>query len=675
MNQIFAGILVILGGISSYIVWNSERTERRRTQAEMALQESENLLSSIFNSTFQFISILDNKGQLLKVNQTALDFIGLEHDAVANKFFWETPWWTGTRESQILIKEAILSAQKGEFVRFEAENFGRRGRVIIVDVSLKPLFDTKDEIFRILVEGRDVTDRVLAESALEESEKRFAEFMAHLPAIAFMKDRFGRYIYTNNAFEAQVGLRSGTRIGKSDYELFSPDIAKRFSENDRKVFESGTTSEFIENVVSIEGDEKTYLSIKFPILDRKQISAIGGVSVDITDRINTEIELRQLRNLLQNIIDSMPSMLIGIDKSMNITHWNLEAERITGVLAEKAIGQPLGKIYPLIHSKMGIIQEAIAHKTSLKNVRMVVNIDKQIHHMELAAFPLIANGIEGTVIRIDDINERVQLEEMMIQSEKMLTVGGLAAGMAHEINNPLAGILQNVQVLRNRISLGLPKNQVVAEDLGLDFEKLQAYLHQRGIYEMLEAISDSGQRAAQIVDNMLSFSRKSESKLAPHDLADLLDRTVSLAAKDYDLKKKYDFKRIKIIREYDPATPKVPCEGSKIQQVILNLLKNSAHAIAENIEAGREPAIILRVFKDDIWVRMEIEDNGPGMDERTRKRIFEPFFTTKEVGVGTGLGLSVSYFIIVDNHHGEIQVESEQGKGAKFIIRLPIEVE
>jgi len=182
---------------------------------------------------------------------------------------------------------------------------------------------------------------------------------------------------------------------------------------------------------------------------------------------------------------------------------------------------------------------------------------------------------------------------------------------------------------------------------------------------------DSGARAAKIVNNMLSFSRMGDASMAIQDLAALLDNTVELAQSDYDLKRKYDFRKIKIVRDYDPETPPVTCAGSKIQQVFLNIFKNGAEAMAETVTRPEASQFTLRVGPDRGGVRVEIQDNGPGMDAAVRKRIFEPFYTTKSGKDGTGLGLSVSYFIITDNHNGSMSVESEPGKGARFIIQLP----
>ena len=153
-------------------------------------------------------------------------------------------------------------------------------------------------------------------------------------------------------------------------------------------------------------------------------------------------------------------------------------------------------------------------------------------------------------------------------------------------------------------------------------------------------------------------------------IRDRLETVLRLAASDYDLKKKYDFKRIRIERAYDPALRLVYCDKTEIEQVILNLLKNAAQAMAE--EETPSPRILLRTAREADYAVLEVVDNGPGMEDKTLKRIFEPFFTTKDVGVGTGLGLSVSYFIVTEQHNGRLSVTSKPGQGACFSIRLPL---
>ncbi|MCP4689109.1 MAG: PAS domain S-box protein [Desulfobacterales bacterium] len=393
----------------------------------------------------------------------------------------------------------------------------------------------------------------------------------------------------------------------------------------------------------------------------------------ITERKRAEKDLQQARNYISNIIDPMPSLLVGVDMDGKVTQWNLTAARATGIAPDAAVGRTLSDVFPRMASEMEKIAESIRTRETRQERKKPRETENGACFEDVTIYPLIANGVDGAVIRVDDVTEKVRMEEMMIQSEKMLSVGGLAAGMAHEINNPLAGILQNVQVMKIRVSRGLPKNQRVAEACETSIDAIESYMEKRGVLKMIESVSASGRRAAKIVNNMLSFSRKSESSFAPRNVYALLDQTIELAENDYDLKKKYDFRKIAIIREYDPAVPETPCEGSKIQQVFLNILKNGAQAMCEADTPA--PRFICRILQEGEMIRIEIEDNGPGMDPATRKRVFEPFFTTKDVKTGTGLGLSVSYFIITENHGGTMTAESEHGRGTRFIIRLPMERE
>jgi len=265
----------------------------------------------------------------------------------------------------------------------------------------------------------------------------------------------------------------------------------------------------------------------------------------------------------------------------------------------------------------------------------------------------------------------VRIEQMMVQTEKMMSVGGLAAGMAHEINNPLSGVLQSSQNIQRRISPDIQANRHTADALGIDLELVYRYLDERGILGFIDTIQQSASRASRIVDDMLAYSRGTGADFQPARVEEMLDTVVRLAASDYDLKKKYDFKQVEIVREYDPQLETLVCDHTEIEQVLLNLIKNAAQAMVEG-DTPRPHRIILRTRREDEYGCIEVQDNGPGMDEQTQRRVFEPFFTTKVVGVGTGLGLSVSYFIVTEQHKGTIDVTSSPGEGACFTVCLPL---
>ncbi|MFO7751492.1 MAG: PAS domain S-box protein [Desulfobacteraceae bacterium] len=403
---------------------------------------------------------------------------------------------------------------------------------------------------------------------------------------------------------------------------------------------------------------------------------ILGISRDISQRKAAEEELKIAGNYINNIIDSMPSILMGVDSSGYITHWNRLAEEKTGISRDAARQSHLQSVYPEIADEMETIRTAIREQKVISIRKDRLTRDKKHCHEDVVIYPLTGSEEKGAVIRVDDVTERVRMTDLMIQSEKMLSVGGLAAGMAHEINNPLAGMIQNAQVVINRLTLNLPANEAAAAEAGTDMETLRRFMEKRSIPGFLSNITASGMRAAKIVNNMLSFSKKGDSIKEQADIRDVLDTSIELAENDYNIKKNHDFRRIQIKREYQNDLPEIPCEPSKLQQVFLNIFKNGAEAMmTRSMESGADdsepPCFHVKCVSTSREVRIEIRDNGPGIPENVRKRIFEPFFTTKGPEKGTGLGLSVAYFIITRNHGGRMSVESAEGSGTKFIITLP----
>ncbi len=272
---------------------------------------------------------------------------------------------------------------------------------------------------------------------------------------------------------------------------------------------------------------------------------------------------------------------------------------------------------------------------------------------------------------VRDVTEQTKTRELLFQSEKMLSVGGLAAGMAHEINNPLAGMILNAQLIRERLSRKAPANDKAADESGITMDGLRSYTEKRDIVRSLGHIVTAGQNAAEIITNMLSFSRKSDSLKKAGSLEQIVEKTLALVENDFQLKTQYDFKNIQVNRCYDSGVGKVRCEETKICQVLLNLFRNSAQAMSSVKDKSAPSIIDVRLFQDGDMACLTIKDNGPGIEEKVRKRIFEPFFTTKEANKGTGLGLSISYFIITDDHGGQMDVQSLPGQGIKFIIKLP----
>ncbi|WP_434574507.1 sensor histidine kinase [Pseudomonas sp. Z3-6] len=396
------------------------------------------------------------------------------------------------------------------------------------------------------------------------------------------------------------------------------------------------------------------------------------LELEVQVRSKIEKKLTGFQNYLNSIIDSMPSALIALDEQLYVTQWNQEASALSGTRLDEALNQPIFLAFEPLKPYLPQLKQTVEQHTVAKIERVTWTKDDEARHYALTFYPLMGGAGRGVVIRIDDITQRLSLEEMMVQSEKMLSVGGLAAGMAHEINNPLGAILHNVQNIRRRLSPELPKNLEQAEQLGIELPVVNRYLESREIPQLLDGIQQAGARAAKIVTHMLSFSRRSTRQMAPCDLPALIDQAVEIAGNDFDLAIGFDFKGQAIIRQFDPNLGPVPGTANELEQVLLNLLKNAAQAIHQRQDDSEPGRIILRTRLNPPWAEIQVEDNGIGMSENVRKRTFEPFFTTKEIGQGTGLGLSVSYFIITNNHKGQMEVQSAPGQGTCFTLRLPL---
>jgi PAS domain S-box-containing protein len=400
------------------------------------------------------------------------------------------------------------------------------------------------------------------------------------------------------------------------------------------------------------------------------VGVLLGRAVEREEAAETQ---RRLAQRLQTMIDSMPSGLIAVDAECRVIEWNQGAAALVKIPAARAVGRILEEVFPLPEGLQEKICLAAKNRRTMKEGPIRHESEQGVRLLEMLVYPLCDGDTPGAVIRLDDVTQRVRMEKLVVQSEKMLSVGGLAAGIAHEINNPLAGMVQNAQVVQGRMSADLPGNRAAAERHGTTMEAIRGYLEERNVLEMLDAIRSSGGRAADIVRHLIGFTRRNPSKKERCDLRNVLDQAVELSRNDYDLQKHCDFQSVEIMRAYAGDLPRVTCHSSEIHQVILCLLKNAAQAMSELKTRPQPLRILLRLEREEKHVRICVEDNGPGMNDAARQRAFEPFFTTKEPNVGTGLGLSVAYYIVTQNHHGLMSCDARPGGGTVFTIVLPID--
>jgi PAS domain S-box-containing protein len=349
-------------------------------------------------------------------------------------------------------------------------------------------------------------------------------------------------------------------------------------------------------------------------------------------------ELQALTEYNENILESIDAGILVLDLDGRVARWNRPLEALYGQRREATLGRTLDEIFPesFLEALRGSLvlgdREEIAHiyKLHLPSAdgrSLMVNV-------ALAPFQLGSGERCGTILILEDITARVRLEEQLQHSEKMASIGLLAAGVAHEVNTPLTGISSYAQMLRKEVEAGDPKA------------------------ELLEKIEKQAFRASKIINSLLNFSRAGGAELEPLDVNKLVLDVLSL------LEPQLGGASVKLRKELGERLPRVRGNENRLQQVFFNLFLNAKDAMPK----GGWLTLVTRA--DDDTVIVEIKDTGHGIRKEHIKRIYDPFFTTKGIGRGTGLGLSVSYGILQE-HGGTIFVDSVPGKGTTFQVMLP----
>ncbi len=596
---------------------------------------------------------------------------------------------------------------------FELEEIHKNGSLLWVETTVKFLRDESGKPYSILGVSRDITPRKYAEDLLRlqrdlaqalSATSSFKDAMDLCLEIAMKgskMDSGGVYIRDREKEELRLVFHRG--LG----DKFINDVANYGSETkayhitmDGKPVYT-TFKDITGNLNIAAGAEDLKVMAAIPIVHkgdviaclnlashsqddipetaRNTLESIAAQMGDVIVRLETQESLSKSEEKFRKMIENSPIAVALLDNTTNaFIYFNKMLTKTVGYSIEDIpdMNAWYNAAYPdaTYRENNRKVWDSAVSKSFITGMALNSNEvdvrckDGSYRYLEFRMVPLD----DMSVIVINDLTEKKIHQEMMIQTEKMTSLGGLAAGMAHEINNPLGIILQGIQATLKRLSPALENNREEAERAGTNLEKILAYLTNREIMEYLNGIHDAGQRAAKIVSNMLQFSRRSESMVGPVDINLLIDKTLEIASNDYDLKKKYDFKKVRIVREYGPDLVKVPCSETGIEQVVLNLLNNSSQAMASIKDKDYQPTITIRTLKEKEHAVIIISDNGPGIDPAVQRHIFEPFYTTKGVGMGTGLGLSVSYYIITKTHRGTIDVISKPGEGAVFTIKLPL---
>lgn len=649
-----------------------KKRNRELLDSEKKAREGEERYRTLVENSTDFIIRFDESSKIVYANPGVMLLTGGGENRLVGKTVYEIGLSSSLSILFANTLNEVIKNREEQRLDFQIQT-GKWIDCLFIPEAI----EDDDPGITVLVTGRDITDIKRIEEDLRDNEAKYRSLVENTPGAVYRCKKNDDWVieFVSDSIDDITGFPLTNFLDKSiaSYrDLIHPDDQEVVRNSILEAFYNrrGFVAEY--RIRHSNGLYRWVYESGYGSADNGgYIRLIDGVIIDITEQRQAEEQMWQLRKYLKNIIDSMPSAIVGVDPAGRITQWNREAEKLTRFSVDSVIGKRFFDIFPDLGFGMDNIRQAILNRSPVKYSKISLETETMKFLSDVTVYPLVSNGVEGAVIRVDDVTDRVRMEEIMIQSEKMLSIGGLAAGMAHEINNPLAAIIQNLQVVRSRLKDDIDNNVEAAKECGTEISVIADYSERRGIMKMIDLSLSSGQRAASIVENMLSFSRKEPARTEPADISEIIEKTLELAASDYDLKKDYDFRKIKILKDYQSEMPLVPCERNKMQQVFLNIFRNGAQAMFE-AGSGTDPEFKIRLYVKRKMACIEIEDNGPGMDEEIRKRVFEPFFTTKPVGQGTGLGLSLSYFIVTENHGGFMEAKSAPGEGCKVVVRLPL---
>jgi PAS domain S-box-containing protein len=637
-----------------------------RRAAEEALKKSEKLLRSIYDTVGDVLFLIDvdpgGEFRFASVNAAFSSTTKLPNDAVEGKLVREV---IPEPSLTLVLERYRRSIQDRAIVRWEETTDYPAGRLIGA-VSVAPIFDKSGNCTHLIGAVHDITARKLAEEALEKQRQFLRHVIDSDPNRIFSKDSDGRYTMANSAMAQFYGTTVEEIIGKGDSEFsLSADELLQVREADQAVLDEGRAL-FIpeQHLTDAQGRRRWYQTIRLPLqleADTSGQTQVLGVAVEITARKEAEEALDKERLFLRRVIDTDPNFVFTKNREGRFTMVNAALAKAYGTTVAELVGKSDADFNDnaeevrrfreddcevIDRQKEKLVPEepitdAQGRTRWLQTIKRPLGKDPEGQDLLLG----VATDITARKLAEDALR---QSEEQLRQAVKMEAVGRLAGGVAHDFNNLLAVIIGQTELTRARMGADHPLDGCLA------------------------AIDDAAQRAADLTQQLLAFSRKQVLEPKIIDLNQIVAGTEKMLQRVIG-------EDIELVSSLAPNLWTVMGDRGQLQQVVMNLVINARDAMPQggtltiltsNIVVTQERVAASGTAAPGDYVGVTVQDTGVGMDKGTVARIFEPFFTTKGLGKGTGLGLS-TVFGIVEQSHGYIDVESSLGQGTTFQIYLP----
>ncbi|MBX7255377.1 MAG: PAS domain S-box protein [Candidatus Hydrogenedentes bacterium] len=643
-------------------------------EASAAMKTSESKYRDLVESANTIILRMNTKGEVTFINEYAQSFFGYSENEIIGQNV------VGTIVPDHDRAGRDLAAMVADIVRYpdrynpnENENMRRNGERVWVSWSNKPLQRPDGSFSELLCVGTDVTQRRLSEQLLRESEERYRSFFENtsegiyryetkkpIPISASVDEQFD--LIMENVYLAECNDAMARMHGLSRAEEFIGVSLKQFSAEDprnikyvREFIQAGyRLDDFPTIITDAKGNAHHFINSLVGFVEDGYVVRAWGVQRDITDRIRNAEALRERDEMIRSLVETSRDWIWTVDVNGVHTFSNPAVESILGYKPEEIVGR---SGTDLTHEEDRAIFEDqfprwVAERRGWRNI-MVRWKHKEgaWRFLESTAVPIVDSDGNLTGFRgVDrDVTDRRQLQEQLLQSQKMEAVGQLAGGIAHDFNNLLQAILGYTDLILEDLAPG-------------DNHRSE-----------LEQVRLAAERASTLTRQLLTFSRRQVIQPVPVDLNELVAGLMKMLRRIIG-----EHIQLDIIPGHRLGT--VHADVSQIEQVLLNLCVNARDAMpdggrltieTENVVVDHEFKVNHPWAKEGRYVLLSVTDTGCGMEKTVLEHVFEPFFTTKGEGEGTGLGLATVYGI-VKHHDGMIHTYSEVGKGTTFKVYLPI---
>jgi PAS domain S-box-containing protein len=616
----------------------SKIQELRSSREE--LEASRNKYALLYDFAPVGYFTFDRDGVIQSVNLFGVRLLGVERDLLINRRFEQ---FVADDERFVFARfiQTVFDSQGKETCRLRLSTGEQRPQYVRIEAMVT---ESGEECLAVLM---DITERKRAEQALSESEYNLAkaQSMTHVGSWSF--DPATGEVKASDELLRIMRLSREETTQEAFASVVHPEDMESVVAHLRLGIEHGKSYEIEHRLQFGDGTSRWVYTIVEPSVNSAgKVVRLYGTTQDITERKRAEVELRNKTNELQAIFDSISDGITVYDHAGCVQHHNLIGPQLYP--REIRPGSSCGEIF---HPESPAMPDDCPVERALRGERVEtshvsVRDGHRTQYVDITATPIRdALGEKNrALVFFRDISKKRLQEMHLIQSEKMSSIGVLATGIAHEINNPLTSVAGCAEALLRRFR---------------DEPELKADCRLEVFPHYLEVIVRESYRCKGIIDHLLSFGRKSDGSVTLVDMNIVLLEILEL------LRHQPGYRQIDVVTDLQADLPRVMGDPSGLRQVCMNLLVNAHQAIK-----GKGQVTVSTTYTDDAMVAIRIGDTGCGIAQDTIDRIWDPFFTTKEVGKGVGLGLALTYDI-VKRHGGDIQVESRPGEGSTFTVRLP----